>query len=275
VTRGPGRVRADALLVDRGLSESRTQAQALIMAGRVTSGARRIEKPGALLAPDADLAVATGPRFVSRGGDKLDHALDAFAARGLDVAGRVCLDVGASTGGFTDCLLQRGAAKVFAVDVGYGQLAAKLRADPRVEARERVNARDLRPEDFPEPIDLVVVDASFIGIGKLIVAVARVIRRGGALVSLIKPQFEAGREAASRGRGVIRDEATRLAAIASARAAVESAGFTVIAEADSEVRGPKGNVERFLYALAQTSLAAPAGGAPMLTGREDDGRPPR
>jgi 23S rRNA (cytidine1920-2'-O)/16S rRNA (cytidine1409-2'-O)-methyltransferase len=275
MTRGPGRTRADALLVERGLSESRTQAQALIMAGRVTSGARRIEKPGALLAPDAEIAVAAGPRFVSRGGDKLDYALDTFTAHGLHVVGRVCLDVGASTGGFTDCLLQRGAAKVFAVDVGYGQLAAKLRADPRVEPRERVNARDLRPADFPEPIDLVVVDASFIGIGKLIGAIAAVIRPGGALVLLIKPQFEAGREAASRGRGVIRDETTRLAAIAAARASVESAGFVVIAEADSEVRGPKGNVERFLYALAQTSPAAPSGGAPMLTAREDDGRPPR
>jgi 23S rRNA (cytidine1920-2'-O)/16S rRNA (cytidine1409-2'-O)-methyltransferase len=251
-TRTTARVRADALLVTRGLAKTRAQAQALIMAGRVTSGGRRIEKPGTRIPPEAELAVAAGPRFVSRGGDKLDHALDAFAAHGLDVGGRVCLDVGASTGGFTDCLLQRGAAKVIAVDVGYGQLASKLRADPRVEARERVNARDLRPEDFTEPIDLVVVDASFIGIGKLIAAVARVIRPGGALVALIKPQFEAGREAASRGRGVIRDEATRLAAISSARAAVEDAGFHVVAEADSEVRGPKGNVERFLYALANT-----------------------
>jgi 23S rRNA (cytidine1920-2'-O)/16S rRNA (cytidine1409-2'-O)-methyltransferase len=218
------------------------------MAGKVTSGPRRVEKPGALLPPDAELTTAAGPRFVSRGGDKLDHALDAFAQHGLAVTSRVCLDVGASTGGFTDCLLQRGAAKVIAVDVGYGQLAAKLRADPRVEPRERVNARDLNPTDFTDPIDIVVVDASFIGVGKLIGAIARVIRPGGSLVALIKPQFEAGREAASKGRGVIRDEATRLAAIAAARAAVEEAGFSVIAEADSEVKGPKGNVERFLFA---------------------------
>jgi 23S rRNA (cytidine1920-2'-O)/16S rRNA (cytidine1409-2'-O)-methyltransferase len=218
------------------------------MAGKVTSGPRRVEKPGALLPPDAELTVAAGPRFVSRGGDKLDHALDAFAQHGLTVTSRVCLDVGASTGGFTDCLLQRGASKIIAVDVGYGQLAAKLRADPRVEPRERVNARDLNPADFTDPIDIVVVDASFIGIGKLIGAIARVIRPGGSLVALIKPQFEAGREAASKGRGVIRDEATRLAAIAAARAAIEEAGFSVVAEADSEVKGPKGNVERFLFA---------------------------
>ena len=255
--RGRGSIRADALLVERGLASSRAQAQALVMAGKVTSGPKRVDKPGALLAPDAELTVAAGPRFVSRGGDKLDHALDAFAQHGLDVTNLVCLDVGASTGGFTDCLLQRGAAKVIAVDVGYGQLAQKLRDDPRVESRERVNARDLGPADFSEPIDVVVVDASFIGIGKLIGAIARVIRPGGSLVALIKPQFEAGREAASKGRGVIRDEATRLAAIAAARAAVEEAGFSVIAEADSEVKGPKGNVERFLFARRVPAPQAP------------------
>jgi len=255
--RGRGSIRADALLVERGLASSRAQAQALVMAGKVTSGPKRVDKPGALLAPDAELTVAAGPRFVSRGGDKLDHALDAFAQHGLDVKNLVCLDVGASTGGFTDCLLQRGAAKVIAVDVGYGQLAQKFRDDPRVESRERVNARDLGPADFSEPIDVVVVDASFIGIGKLIGAIARVIRPGGSLVALIKPQFEAGREAASRGRGVIRDEATRLAAIAAARAAVEEAGFAVVAEADSEVKGPKGNVERFLFARRVPAPQAP------------------
>ncbi|NUQ76563.1 MAG: TlyA family RNA methyltransferase [Polyangiaceae bacterium] len=257
MTRGPDRIRADALLVERGLASSRAQAQALVMAGKVSSGPRRIDKPGALLPHDADLTVAAGPRFVSRGGDKLDHALNAFAQHGLDVTARVCLDVGASTGGFTDCLLQRGAAKVIAVDVGYGQLADKLRKDPRVETRERVNARDLNPTDFAEPIDIVVVDASFIGIGKLIGAIARVIRPEGWLVALIKPQFEAGREAVSKGRGVIRDETTRLAAVAAARASVEEAGFSVIAEADSEVKGPKGNVERFLFAQRIADASGP------------------
>ncbi|KYG08977.1 hemolysin [Sorangium cellulosum] len=243
------RVRADALLVARKLAASRTEAQALIMAGKVTSGPRRIDKPGTLLPEDAEVHVASGPRFVSRGGDKLEHALAAFAAQhGLDVAGKTCVDVGASTGGFTDCLLQRGAARVFAVDVGYGQLASKLRADPRVEVRDRVNARELRREDFDCPIDLVVVDASFISISRLIDAIARLLGPSGDLVALIKPQFEAGREAAARGRGVIRDEATRLAAIAEARQAIEAAGFSVVGEVDSAVRGPKGNVEHFVHA---------------------------
>jgi 23S rRNA (cytidine1920-2'-O)/16S rRNA (cytidine1409-2'-O)-methyltransferase len=249
------RIRADALLVARNLAPSRAQAQALIMAGRATSSGRRIDKPGTLLPDDADLAVAPGPRFVSRGGEKLFGALSALAARGLDVAGKVCVDVGASTGGFTDCLLQRGAARVIAVDVGYGQLAPKLRADPRVDVRERMNARDLQAGDFGGPVDLVVVDASFIGIGKLIDSIARVLRPGGELVALIKPQFEAGRRAAARGRGVIRDEATRLAAIAGARRAIEAAGFAVIGEVDSALRGPKGNLERFVYARRDPARA--------------------
>jgi 23S rRNA (cytidine1920-2'-O)/16S rRNA (cytidine1409-2'-O)-methyltransferase len=240
------RERADALLVARGLAASRAKAQALIMAGAVFSGDRRIDKPGALLGGDAPLAVVTkGPRFVSRGGDKLDAALDALDVR---VTGLVCLDVGASTGGFTDCLLQRGAARVYAVDVGYGQLAEKLRRDARVDVRERVNARDLTPDDFAPLPELCVVDASFIGLGKLIGAIARVLAPGGTLVALVKPQFEAGREAASRGRGVIRDEETRSSAIAAARRAVEAAGFVVLGEVDSAVHGPKGNVERFLHA---------------------------
>jgi 23S rRNA (cytidine1920-2'-O)/16S rRNA (cytidine1409-2'-O)-methyltransferase len=239
-----GRVRADVLLVSRGLASSRAQAQALIMAGEVAADDHRVDKPGALLPPDAKLVLAERPRFVSRGGDKLDGAL---AALGVDPRARVCLDVGASTGGFTDCLLQRGAARVVAVDVGYGQLADKLRRDPRVDVRERVNARDLSPADLPS-IDLVVVDASFIGLGKLVGAIARLLPPGGELVALVKPQFEAGREAAAKGRGVIRDEATRLGAIAEARAAIEGAGFEVLGEVDSAVRGPKGNLERFVRA---------------------------
>jgi 23S rRNA (cytidine1920-2'-O)/16S rRNA (cytidine1409-2'-O)-methyltransferase len=239
------KVRADALLVARGLAPSRAQAQALIMAGDVSSAGQRIEKPGALLLPDAAVHVAARKRFVSRGGDKLDFALGAL---GLEVRGRVCLDVGASTGGFTDCLLQRGAARVYAVDVGYGQLADKLRKDPRVDVRERVNARELRPEDFDPAPDLVVVDASFIGIGKLLPTIARVLRADGEMCALVKPQFEAGREAAARGRGVIRDEETRLGAIAEARLQIVAAGFVVTGEVDSAVHGPKGNVERFVLA---------------------------
>lgn len=248
MTKAPGRSRADVLMVERHLAPTRAQAQALILAGQVTSGPHRIDKPGTLLPAGAELVVARRSRFVSRGGDKLDGAIEAFSAEGLTITDKICLDIGASSGGFTDCLLQRGAAKVMAVDVGYGQLAQKLRADPRVEVRERVNARLLKASDFTTAIDLVVVDASFIGLGKLVEAIARLLRPGGELVALVKPQFEAGRAAVSKGRGVIRDETVRAAAIADARQAVEAAGFVILAECDSTVHGPKGNVERFLYA---------------------------
>ena len=253
--RGSGRVRADELVVSRGLAASRAQAQALIMAGDVMSGDRRVEKPGALLAGDAALAVTARARFVSRGGDKLDHAIAAFTPLGLEIQGKSCLDVGASTGGFTDCLLQRGAARVVAVDVGYGQLAQKLRDDPRVDMRERVNARDLDRNDLSPPPELVVVDASFIGIGKLMGAIARLLPEGGELVALVKPQFEAGREAVSKGRGVIRDPEVRSAAIAGARGDIEAAGFTMVGDVDSAVPGPKGNVEHFVYARRNASIS--------------------
>jgi 23S rRNA (cytidine1920-2'-O)/16S rRNA (cytidine1409-2'-O)-methyltransferase len=246
--RGNARVRADELVVSRGLAVSRARAQALIMAGEVMSGEKRVEKPGALLAADAPLTVIARARFVSRGGDKLDHAIAAFTPLGLEIQGKSCLDVGASTGGFTDCLLQRGALRVVAVDVGYGQLAQKLRDDPRVDVRERVNARELDPRDLSPPPELVVVDASFIGIGKLMGAIAGLLPAGGELVALVKPQFEAGREAVAKGRGVIRDPAVRSAAIAGARADIEAAGFTVVGDVDSAVPGPKGNVEHFVYA---------------------------
>jgi 23S rRNA (cytidine1920-2'-O)/16S rRNA (cytidine1409-2'-O)-methyltransferase len=243
------RLRIDVLLVERGLAPSRAKAQALVMAGLVATRTGRIDKVGTLVAEDAKIQVAEGKsRFVSRGGDKLDRALETFRAEGLDVRDRVAVDIGASTGGFTDCLLSRGVRKVYAVDVGYGQLAVTLRNDPRVVVRERTNAKDLAPRDFAEPIDLVVVDASFIGLGKLMPAVARILRPGGALVALVKPQFEAGKRAVSRGRGVIRDPAVRQDAIATARTAVASSGFAIVAEVDSALPGPKGNVERFLYA---------------------------
>lgn len=248
MTRSTARVRADALLVTRGLAETRAKAQALIMAGKVTSGPVRIDKPGMLLAPDAPVELAASQKFVSRGGDKLEHALAEFTTLGLDVVGKRCLDVGASTGGFTDCLLQRGAANVVAVDVGHGQLADKLRTDARVIVRERTNARDLTRADFEGGLDLVVVDASFIGIGKLIGPIASLLDLGKDLVALVKPQFEAGREAASRGRGVIRDPETRSSAIDAARQAIQEAGFDVVSEVDSAVAGPKGNVERFVWA---------------------------
>ncbi len=244
------RHRADVLVCQRGLAPSRARAQSLIMAGQVYVGEARVEKAGTLLPADAELRVAEARRFVSRGGDKLDAALRALGGCFDDLSSVVALDVGASTGGFTDCLLQRGASRVYAVDVGYGQLHARLRADPRVVCRERTNARDLQPGDLDPAPALCVVDASFIGLGKLLGPIRGVLAPGGDLVALIKPQFEAGREEAARGRGVIRDASVRDAAIASARAALREHGFAIIAEVNSALPGPRGNLERFVHARA-------------------------
>jgi 23S rRNA (cytidine1920-2'-O)/16S rRNA (cytidine1409-2'-O)-methyltransferase len=240
------KIRADQLLVDRGLAPSRARAQALILAGRVYLADRRIEKAGALLAEDAALTVRGEDHpYVSRGGVKLAGALDAFR---IEPKGLRCLDLGASTGGFTDCLLRRGAASVVAVDVGYGQLAHSLRTDPRVVVLERTNARTLEPDRIGGSCDLVVVDASFIGLGKLMPAIGRLARVGGELVALVKPQFEVGREEASRTRGVVRDEATRRRAIDAAVGDVRDASFEILGTADCVIEGPKGNLEAFVYA---------------------------
>ena len=240
------KVRIDQLLVARGLAPSRARAQAVVLAGEVFVSGARIDKAGALVDADApvDVRMPDHP-YVSRGGVKLAGALDAFA---LDVTGMRCVDLGASTGGFTDCLLQRGAARVVAVDVGYGQLAHKLRTDPRVTVMERTNARALDAGDVGGPSDLVVVDASFIGLSKLLPAVVRCTRAGGHLVALVKPQFEVGREQASRGKGVVRDESVRSDAIDGAVHAVVEAGFDVLARCDSVLPGPKGNREAFVHA---------------------------
>jgi 23S rRNA (cytidine1920-2'-O)/16S rRNA (cytidine1409-2'-O)-methyltransferase len=240
------KVRADQLLVTRGLAPSRARAQALVLAGKVYVGETRVEKAGAMLAEDATISVRGEDHpYVSRGGVKLAGALDAF---GVDPSGKRCLDVGASTGGFTDCLLQRGAAKVVAVDVGYGQLAHKLRVDPRVVVLERTNAKTLEPDAIGGPADLVVVDASFIGLGQLLPAIARCTRAEGELVALVKPQFEVGREEASKARGVIKDEGVRGAAIGRVSDEVERAGFAIVATADCVIEGPKGNREAFVHA---------------------------
>jgi 23S rRNA (cytidine1920-2'-O)/16S rRNA (cytidine1409-2'-O)-methyltransferase len=223
----------------------------VILAGQVWSGERRIEKSGELVARDAPLEVRAGQRFVSRGGDKLDAALESL---GVDVRDATCADIGASTGGFTHCLLERGARRVFAIDVGHGQLAGELRGDPRVVVLERTNARYLARETLGGEVDVVVVDASFIGIEKLLPAILRVLKSGGTLVALVKPQFEAGRAEATRARGVIRDPAVRDAAIARARAAIMRAGFDVLGEVDSALEGPKGNRERFVHAMLARSL---------------------
>jgi 23S rRNA (cytidine1920-2'-O)/16S rRNA (cytidine1409-2'-O)-methyltransferase len=240
------KVRLDQLLVTRGLAPTRARAQAFVLAGDVYVAGVRVDKAGTLIAPDADVDVRSSRNpYVSRGGIKLAGALDAF---GIDPTGLRCLDLGASTGGFTDCLLQRGAARVVAVDVGYGQLAQKLRDDPRVVVMERTNARELDAPDVGGAADLTVVDASFIGLGKLAAAIARCTRQGGALVALVKPQFEVGREQASRGRGVVRDEALRADAIAAAAESIRAAGFELLGQADSTLPGPKGNVESFVHA---------------------------
>lgn len=231
------RVRLDALLVARGLAVSRSQAQALILAGQVRVGDDARTKAGDLVPEDADVSVATPPRFVSRGGEKLDHALMAFD---IDVAGLVAADLGASTGGFTDCLLQRGAAKVYAVDVGYGQLNYRLRQDPRVVVMDRTNARYLA--SLPDAVDLVVVDCSFISLTRILPAALRVMHPDGAAVALIKPQFEAGRGAVGRG-GVVRDPATHRAVLESVLRMAAGAGLRLLGLTASPLIGPAGNIE--------------------------------
>ncbi len=246
------KIRADQLLVTRGLAPSRPRAQALVLAGKVYVGEARIDKAGAMLPEDAGIIVrGEDHAYVSRGGVKLEGALDTFR---VDPTGKRCLDLGASTGGFTDCLLQRGAASVAAVDVGYGQLAHKLRVDPRVLVLERTNARTLEPEQVGGLADLVVIDASFIGLGKLLPAVARCLGPDGELVALVKPQFEVGREEAARAKGVIRDPEVRARAIARATREVQAVGLEVLGTCDSSLEGPKGNREAFVHARRRRAL---------------------
>jgi len=237
--------RADQLLVSRGLAESRSRAQALIMAGAVFSGERKIAKAGEMLPEDAALEVRGKDHpWVSRGGIKLDHGLTHF---GFDVTGAVALDVGSSTGGFTDVLLSRGAAKVYAVDVGTNQLAWKLRQDARVVVHEQTNARTLDGSIVPEPVDVVVCDASFIGLAKVLEAPLRLAKAGAKLVALIKPQFEAGREEVGKG-GVVRDPEVHQRVCTAAAAWVDSQGWTVLGIERSPITGPEGNVEFLLGA---------------------------
>jgi len=233
------------LLVSRGLAESRTRAQALIMAGAVFSGEKKLSKAGDMLADDAPLEVRGKDHpWVSRGGIKLDHGLTHFD---MDVAGVVALDVGSSTGGFTDVLLSRGAARVYAVDVGTNQLAWKLRQNPRVVVHEQTNARGLDGSIIPEPVDIVVCDASFISLAKVLEAPLKLARPGAWLVALVKPQFEAGREEVGKG-GVVRDPAVHERVCAGARAWVETQSWTVIGVTPSPITGPEGNVEFLLGA---------------------------
>ncbi len=239
--------RLDQLLVERGLAESRSRAQALIMAGNVYSDTRRLDKPGQSLAADAPLEVKGRDHpWVSRGGIKLAHGLDRFE---ISPAELVCLDIGASTGGFTDVLLNQGAAKVYAVDVGHGQLAWKLRQDPRVVVLERCNARYLTVESVPELIDLVTCDASFIGLETILPAPLALATPGARLVALVKPQFEVGRGEVGKG-GVVRDSALHQAVVARVRNWLEARpGWRVLGIEESPIRGPEGNVEFLIAAV--------------------------
>jgi 23S rRNA (cytidine1920-2'-O)/16S rRNA (cytidine1409-2'-O)-methyltransferase len=239
--------RIDQLLVERGLAESRAKAQALILAGAVWSGDKRLDKPGTSIAADTALELRGKDHpWVSRGGVKLARALDHFA---VDPRGLVALDIGASTGGFTDVLLTRGAAKVYAVDVGFGQLAWKLRQDPRVVVLERTNARHLTAREIPEPVDLVVCDASFIGLETVLPAGLALAKPRARLVALIKPQFEVGPDRVGKG-GVVRDSDLHREVCDRISAWVTSQGWEVAGVVESPLKGPEGNTE-FLIAASR------------------------
>jgi 23S rRNA (cytidine1920-2'-O)/16S rRNA (cytidine1409-2'-O)-methyltransferase len=238
------KARIDAVLADRGLFPSRTAAAGAVRAGAVRVGGDGpvALRPSQLVEPDAELVVDSGPRFVSRGGIKLDNALSTL---GIDVGGRDCLDVGASTGGFTDCLLQRGAARVIALDVAYGQIDLGLREDPRVTVIERLNARSLEPADLPFAPDLATVDVSFISLTKILPAVAASTNAGGEVLAMVKPQFELGR--ARVGRGVVHNPADRREAILTVASAARGLGLPIRGFASSGLAGPKGNLETFVW----------------------------
>jgi len=235
--------RLDERVVAAGLAESRAKAQALILAGEVLVDGERVDKPGTRVRDEAQLRLrGERRRFASRGGEKLAGALDDL---GIDPRGRACLDLGASTGGFTDCLLQRGACSVVAVDVGYGQLDPRLRGDPRVVVVERTNARHLAAEALPGAIDLVTIDVSFISVRLLLPRLAELAPAADWLI-LVKPQFEVGRGQVGKG-GVVHDDALRAAAVAAVRGAAEELGWRALGEAESRLAGPKGNREVFLW----------------------------
>jgi 23S rRNA (cytidine1920-2'-O)/16S rRNA (cytidine1409-2'-O)-methyltransferase len=241
------KVRLDRLIVDRGLAESRERGQALIIAGQVLVNGQKQDKSGALIPADAEIRIL-GEVFpyVSRGGLKLAAALRGF---NISVEGGTALDVGASTGGFTDCLLQHGCDKVYAVDVGYGQMAWKLRQDPRVVVIERTNIRSMDPALIPEPVDIAVIDASFISLEKIIPSILKFLKTGAEIVALIKPQFEVGKGQVGKG-GIVRDEAARAAAVEKVAVFFRKTGLEVIGVIPSPITGQDGNVEYLIYATA-------------------------
>ena len=239
-----GKIRLDQLVFDKGYAPSREKARALIMSGCVFLDGQRADKPGQQVSPDADPEVRSHELpFVSRGGYKLDKAIRVF---GIDPTGKTCIDCGASTGGFTDVLLQHGAAKVYAVDVGYGQLAWKLREDPRVICLERTNLRYVTEEQIPEKLDLAVCDVSFISLRLVMPAVAKLLKPGAEIMCLIKPQFEAGRELVGK-KGVVRDSAVHEQVIRGILDYMPTIGFSVCALDYSPITGPEGNIEFLLY----------------------------
>jgi 23S rRNA (cytidine1920-2'-O)/16S rRNA (cytidine1409-2'-O)-methyltransferase len=239
------RERADKRVVDAGLAESRTRAQAMILAGQIVVGDHVVAKPGELVDAEAEVRVKGEPMpYVSRGGLKLAHALEHFA---IDVRGLRAVDIGASTGGFTDCLLQRGAVEVCAVDVGYNQLAWKLRDDPRVYALERVNARNLEPETLPFRPDLAVCDVSFISLTLVLPRIVAALPARATIVVLVKPQFEVGKGEVGKG-GVVRDQEQRRAAVDKCCEAARTLGCEVVGVVESPIRGPAGNVEYLMFA---------------------------
>ena len=239
------KTRLDQLLVEKGLAESREKAKRLILAGQVLIDGHPAPKPGHPVALDHTIEIKKAERFVSRGGEKLEGAMTAFD---LDLTGCICLDIGSSTGGFTDCMLQHGAQKVYAIDVGKGQLHWKLREDDRVVVMEGTNARYLTAENIPEPADFASIDTSFISLTKILPAVKRLLRPNGKIISLIKPQFEAGKEAVDKGRGVITDPAIHEEVISKIRNFGESElGLIWLGVETSPIKGPKGNIEFLAY----------------------------
>lgn len=236
------KIRLDLLLVSKGLAETRSKAQALILAGHVDVDGAANLKAGTAVNPDSTITIKEQNPYVSRGGIKLRSALDAF---GIDVSGKVCMDIGASTGGFTDCLLQRGAAKVYALDVGHNQLHEKLRKDPRVISMEGVNFRYFQPEILKDPVQFVTIDVSFISLDKILPGAARFSSENAEILAMVKPQFEASPKELKKG--VIRDETGRLKAVKKIKDFAESIGLAVAGEADSSIKGPQGNLERFLW----------------------------
>ncbi len=260
------KLRIDAVLADRGLFPSRSAAAGAVRAGEVRVGADGpvALRPSQLVEPDAPLIVAEGPRFASRGGIKLENALETLE---IDVSDRDCLDVGASTGGFTDCLLQHGAERVIAADVAYGQLDVRLRQDPRVHVIERLNARELAPADLPFVPSLATIDVSFISLTKVLPAVARCLEPGGEILAMVKPQFELGKERV--GRGVVRDAADRREAILEVAEAARGLGLPVRGFASSGLPGPKGNRETFVWCGGSGSAVEDLGAAAATVVEED------